>query len=104
MGALASRGQGRDDRVTGGGSRAAPTRPGTDAVAHAGGDLWDAYLPDLTPAKLQRAHELGIKLSVWGIGAHQEFVQLIDAGIDYITTIRPDRFVSPSASARGQRK
>jgi len=63
-----------------------------DAIAHTGGDFWDAYLPDLTPEKLKRAHDLGLKVSIWGIGKHEKFLRLIDSGIDYVTTIRPDRF------------
>ncbi len=63
-----------------------------DAIAQAGGDFWDAYLPDLTPEKLQHAHDLNLKVSVWGIGQHEQFLRLIDSGIDFVTTIRPDKF------------
>ncbi|MEM7019640.1 MAG: hypothetical protein AAF512_20175, partial [Pseudomonadota bacterium] len=64
-----------------------------DAVADFGGDFWDVMVDDLTETDLQRAHELGLEVSVWGLSRHVLFEQARDWGVDYITTIYPDRFV-----------
>lgn len=61
-----------------------------DAVAAAGGQWWGPLHLDATSEAVARAHELGLKVSVWTVNTPDEVAACLAAGVDGMTTDRPD--------------
>jgi glycerophosphoryl diester phosphodiesterase len=66
-------------------------------VAEAGGSFWEPYQQDLSQEDLNKAHQLGLKVVVWGWAENDEtdfnyslMNKLIAWGVDGIITDRPD--------------
>ncbi len=67
-----------------------------------GGDCWEPFEMDLTQAKLDQAHTLGLKVAVWGMPEREagsdfnqkQIKKLIKWGVDGIITDRPDELQS----------
>jgi glycerophosphoryl diester phosphodiesterase len=66
-------------------------------VKYLGGDCWEPFAMDLTESDLDEAHQLGLKVVVWGWPEQErtEFnyalnQKLLDWGVDGIITDRPD--------------
>ena len=60
------------------------------AVKTAGGCCWSPHYKSLTPALLEEAHRLGIKVFVWTPDSRADILRLIEMKVDGITTNRPD--------------
>jgi glycerophosphoryl diester phosphodiesterase len=59
-------------------------------VKAAGGAIWSPLYTDLTPALVQEAHGLGIKVLPWTVNDPEAMAALIDMGVDGIISDRPD--------------
>ncbi len=65
------------------------------AIKAAGGKNWSPQAGNVTPAALAEAHRLGIKVYAWTVNSATEMTQLIQLGVDGITTDRPDLMRRP---------
>ena len=61
-------------------------------IRAAGGYAWSVYHLDLTPERLAQARSQGLTVGVWTIREHPEADAALAAGVDVITTDRPDWF------------
>jgi glycerophosphoryl diester phosphodiesterase len=59
-------------------------------VKAAGGTIWSPFVGDLTEAKLNEAHGLGISVVVWTVNEITQIGKLLDLGVDGIISDRPD--------------
>lgn len=59
-------------------------------IQAAGGKIWSAFFADLSPAKIQEAHELGLKVLVWTVNDATTMARMLDWGVDGLITDRPD--------------
>lgn len=59
-------------------------------IKAAGGKIWSAFAGDLTPAKIQEAHELGLQVLVWTVNDATVMGRFVDWGVDGLITDRPD--------------
>lgn len=62
-------------------------------VAAAGGTYWSAYFGDLRPEELAQARDLGLGINAWTLRRPTDKRAFVEAGVDFITTDRPDWFV-----------
>ncbi len=69
-------------------------------VKAAGGGTWAPYFGDLTEGTLKEAHDLGLKVVVWTVNDPALIRQMLDLGVDGITTDRPD-LVRQAMAERG---
>lgn len=60
-------------------------------VKAAGCDVWSPYFADITPALVNKAHSLGLKVIPWTTNSEAEMSAVIDAGADGLITDYPDR-------------
>ncbi len=68
---------------------------GTDAWGAGAGGLdsgpvWAPEHTDLTKARVQRAHDLGLSVMPWTVNRQSDMVRLIDWGVDGLISDRPD--------------
>jgi glycerophosphoryl diester phosphodiesterase len=59
-------------------------------IKAAGGCCWSAYFNDLTPALVQEAQALGLKVLAWTVNDPAAMEKLLGYGIDGLITDRPD--------------
>ncbi|HYD58016.1 MAG TPA: glycerophosphodiester phosphodiesterase, partial [Burkholderiales bacterium] len=71
-------------------------------IKAAGGAYWSVFYNDLTPAALQEAHALGLKVLVWTVNDPAVMERMLALGIDGLITDRPDLAI-PLLKARGLR-
>lgn len=60
------------------------------AIKAAGGAIWSPFYRDVTPALVQEAHGLGLKVLPWTVDDGETMAELIDMGADGIISDRPD--------------
>ncbi len=60
-------------------------------VKAAGGSIWSPFHKELTPADLELAHLLRLKVIVWTVNRPVRMKALIEMGVDGIITDYPDR-------------
>ena len=60
------------------------------AVKAAGGRYWGPNHMTITPVLVQEAHQLGVKVFVWAPDSRERMHDLMEMGVDGITTNRPD--------------
>ncbi len=60
-------------------------------VRAAGGRTWSPFHGDLSPALVQEARALGLKVLPWTVNEAADMRRLIDWGVDGLITDRPDR-------------
>lgn len=60
-------------------------------VKAAGGTIWSPHFNDLTPALLQEARELGLKVIPWTVNEAPDIERIIAMGVDGIISDYPDR-------------
>lgn len=53
----------------------------------------------LHPDYVQRAHDLGMTVNVWTVNDTRIFKQMINLGVDYVTTDKPDLFLITTNNA-----
>jgi glycerophosphoryl diester phosphodiesterase len=63
------------------------------AVAAAGGRIWSPHFRSLSAEALAEARRLGLSVSVWTPDSPEELRRVIAAGVDAVTTNRPDRLI-----------
>lgn len=66
-------------------------------VKAAGGQIWSPFFRDLTPAQVQEAQGLGLKVVPWTVNEPADLLRLIDLGVDGLITDYPDRARSAMA-------
>ena len=71
-------------------------------IKAAGGACWSVFFNDLTPALLQEARTLGLKVLVWTVNDPIAMGRMLDLGVDGLITDRPDLAVQV-LRARGMR-
>lgn len=69
-------------------------------VKAAGGKVWSPHFADLTPALLDQAQRLGLKVVVWTANEAADIERLLALGVDGIISDYPDR-VRSAMQARG---
>ncbi len=60
------------------------------AIVAAGGRNWSPHAGNVNATKLAEAHRLGLRVYVWTVNAMADMKQLVELGVDGITTDRPD--------------
>jgi glycerophosphoryl diester phosphodiesterase len=60
------------------------------AIIKAGGRNWSPNAGSVTPARIEEAHRLGVRVFPWTVNDTTEMKRLLDLGADGITTDRPD--------------
>ena len=55
-----------------------------------GGSIWSVYWRDLTTDRLEEAQKKGIEVGVWTIRERSEMDRILELGVNFITTDRPD--------------
>jgi glycerophosphoryl diester phosphodiesterase len=71
-------------------------------IKAAGGGYWSVFFNDLTPAGLQEARALGLKVLVWTVNDPAAMGRMLDLGVDGLITDRPDLAI-PLLKGRGIR-
>ena len=71
-------------------------------IKAAGGTHWSVFFNDLTPAALQEARALGLKVLVWTVNDPAAMGRMLDLGVDGLITDRPDLAI-PLLKSRGMR-
>ncbi len=66
------------------------------AITRAGGDGWFASRTQVTRARIEEAHALGLKIAVWTVNDTRTMRGLKRLGVDGIVTDRPDRLAALS--------
>jgi glycerophosphoryl diester phosphodiesterase len=69
------------------------TRPDLADMAENGASIWSPNAQDLTPALLQQAHDVGLRVIPWTVNEEGEMRRLIEMGVDGLITDRPDRLL-----------
>ncbi|MFY7855047.1 MAG: glycerophosphodiester phosphodiesterase [Rubrivivax sp.] len=87
------------DNIGAGTSGPSPWTAGVAWAAHgsvpkmvhaAGGRLWSPFHGDLTPALLDEARRLGLKVLPWTVNDPAQMTRLVEWGVDGLITDRPD--------------
>ncbi len=60
-------------------------------VKAAGGGIWSPYFADITPALVQKAQSLGLKVVPWTVNAEKDLQTVIDLKVDGLISDYPDR-------------
>lgn len=60
------------------------------AIKQAGGEGWFPPFRDITPARIEEARGLGLKIGAWTVNEPAEMRRMIAAGLDAVCTDRPD--------------
>ena len=60
-------------------------------VKAAGGGIWSPYFADITPALVQKAQSLGLKVVPWTVNSASEIQTVIDLKVDGLISDYPDR-------------
>lgn len=60
-------------------------------VKASGAHVWVSYWRNVTPELVKEAHQLGLKVNVWTVNDPPTMAQMLDLGVDGITTDYPDR-------------
>lgn len=71
-------------------------------IKAAGGSDWSVFYNDLTPALLQEARALGLKVLVWTVNEPAQMQRMLDLGVDGLITDRPDLAI-PILKRRGMK-
>jgi glycerophosphoryl diester phosphodiesterase len=66
-------------------------------VEAAGCSVWSPYFGDLTEARLEEAHALGLQVVVWTVNELADMRRLIAMGVDGIISDYPDRLIEVAA-------
>ena len=61
------------------------------AIKAAGGRFWGPAFADLSKARVQEAHTLGLSVHTWTLNEDEAFQEAIEFGVDGITSDYPDR-------------
>jgi len=69
-------------------------------VKAAGGRIWSPYFADITEAKLEEAHSLGITVVVWTVNEPGQIKKMLDLGVDGLISDQPD-LVRQTMAERG---
>lgn len=69
-------------------------------VKKTGCQIWAPFFRDLSEARLQAAHDLGLKVVVWTVNAPTDIATMLDRGVDGIISDYPDR-VREAMKAKG---
>jgi glycerophosphoryl diester phosphodiesterase len=59
-------------------------------IKAAGGAVWSPYFADVTPALVEEAHDLKLRVVVWTVNKPDDMARMIDIGVDGIISDRPD--------------
>ncbi len=59
-------------------------------VKAAGGGIWSPYFADITPALVQKAQSLGLKVVPWTVNAEKDLVRVIELKVDGLISDYPD--------------
>ena len=62
-----------------------------DMVKFVGGNVWSCNALDVSQSDVIRAHQLGLEVYVWTVNSQTQMREMIDFGVDAITTDYPDR-------------
>lgn len=65
-----------------------------DLIKQAGGDIWSSFFREVTSDSIARAHQLGLRVSVWTVNEESDMERMIELGVDSIITDYPDRLVN----------
>jgi glycerophosphoryl diester phosphodiesterase len=68
--------------------------PDLDEYAAKGAAIWSPRYKDVTPDRVQKAHDLGLLVIPWTVDDLNTAQTLIDLGVDGLITDRPDLFLS----------
>ncbi len=60
-------------------------------VKAAGGGIWSPYFADITPALVQKAQSLGLKVVPWTVNTAKDIQAVIDLKVDGLISDYPDR-------------
>jgi glycerophosphoryl diester phosphodiesterase len=60
-------------------------------VKAAGGGIWSPYFADITPALVQKAQSMGLKVVPWTVNAEADLVHVIELKVDGLISDYPDR-------------
>ena len=63
-------------------------------VKASGAHAWVSYWRNVTPELVKEAHQLGLKVNVWTVNDQPTMAQMLDLGVDGITTDYADRLRS----------
>ena len=62
-----------------------------EMIKTAGGNTWSPYFREVSAAKIQQAHDLGLQVKVWTVNEEDTMEAMISMGVDGIITDYPDR-------------
>lgn len=68
--------------------------PDLDEYAAKGAAIWSPRYKDVTPDRVQKAHDLGLLVIPWTVDDLDTAQKLIDLGVDGLITDRPDLFLT----------
>ena len=71
-----------------------------EAVAREGGGTWTPFHQDLTPALLERAQSLGLRVIPWTVNDPADMRRLVAWGVDGLITDWPDRASAQDPASR----
>ena len=62
-----------------------------DMVKYVGGNVWSCNALDVSKTDVITAHQLGLEVYVWTVNSQTQMKEMVDLGVDAITTDYPDR-------------
>lgn len=60
------------------------------AIQAHGGEEWSPHISDITPERVSEAHELGLRVGVWGVSTAAEIAAMTALGVEALTVSGPD--------------